>query len=406
MRQDRGRSDLITAPLPSGPLDRSTSALWPRATTLAPSVLSSGSAGDGVTVGARRTAVTDRAADLHPLAWGAWLCAGILMVFLTSNPLYVALILLSALVVYASRRTATRRALDVLLVVGVAIAVVTIPLNLLTGSSGATQLFDLPSVALPGWLASVTLGGPVTAESLVYATTHALTVAAVLALVCAFNVAVDHFKLLKYTPAGLAQLGVIVTISLLLVPETLRRIVSLQEARRVRGHDASLRSVPSLLLPILSEALERSVQRAESLDARGFGRLSLPANAVETLVAVAALTVSAASSFAYYYYPSSRIASVSGMAIGLAGIIVVGLRQARRSGATRLSHERAGVADGVVVVAALAGVVAMLVARAGSFGGVSYLPFPSLVSPQLHVLPVVACLALLAPALTMSGSRS
>ena len=379
---------------------------WRRASAASLSVASREDAADRTKAGGRREVAIARTADLHPLAWGAWLSAGIAMVFLTSNPLYVALILLSALVVYASRRTATRRALDVLLIAGVAIALVTIPLNLLTGSSGATQMFDLPSVTLPGWLASVTFGGPVTAESLVYAGTHAMTIAAVLAMVCAFNAAVDHFKLLKYTPAGLAQLGVIVTISLLLVPETLRRVASLQEARRVRGHDASLRSVPSLLLPMLGEALERSVQRAESLDARGFGRLALPANAGETLVAGVCLAVSAASSFAYYYYPAWRIGSVSGLAIGLAGIVIVGLRQARRSGATRLSRDRVSTADGVVVAGAIAGVVAMLVARAASLGGVSYLPFPNVVSPQLHVLPVMACLALLAPALTMSGGRS
>lgn len=326
------------------------------------------------------------------------------MVFLTSNPLYVALIALSAIVVYAAYRRASDRALDVLLVVGGAMALLTIPLNLVTGSTGATHLFDLPSLTLPGWLASVTLGGPVTAESLVYAATRAMTVVVVLTLVCSFNVAVDHFKLLKYTPPGLAQLGIVITISLLLVPETLRRIVSLQEARRVRGHDASLRSLPGLLLPILSEALERSVQRAESLDARGFGRLGVPASATETLIAVACLGISAISSFSYYYYPSARNAAFCGLALGLAGVVAIGIRQARRSSATRLSHSSMRMADGIVVVFAAAGVLAMLAARVASLGDVSYLPFPELVLPRLHPLPAVACMALVLPVLSLTRS--
>lgn len=340
------------------------------------------------------------AAAVHPLAWGVWLFGGVAMVFLTSNPLYVALIALSALVVYAAHRRTSHRALDVLLMVGLATSLLTIPLNLVTGSTGATHLFDLPSLTLPGWLASVTLGGPVTAESLLYAATHAMTIVAVLALVCAFNASVDHFKLLKYTPAGLAQLGIIVTISLLLVPETLRRIISLQESRRVRGYDASLRSLPALLLPILSEALERSVQRAESLDARGFGRLSLPPNTAETVAAIACLATSAVSSFAYYYYPTSRIAAVCGLTLGLAGIVVIGMRQALRSGATRLSRHPVTVADGAIAVAAVAGVAAMLASRVASLGDVSYLPFPNVALPGLHPLPAMACLSLLIPALS------
>ena len=347
-------------------------------------------------------AARGRAADLHPLTWGVWLFAGVAIVFLTSNPLYVALIALSAIVVYAAHRRGSHRALDVLLMAGLVTSMLTIPFNLMTGSTGATHLFDLPSLTLPGWLASVTLGGPVTAESLLYATTHAMTIVAVLALVCAFNASVDHFKLLRYTPSGLAQLGIIVTISLLLVPETLRRIVSLQESRRVRGYDASLRSLPALLLPILSEALERSVQRAESLDARGFGRLSLPPNAAETMAAIASLAISAVSSFAYYYYPSSRIAAVCGLAFGLSVIIVIGMRQARRSGATRLSHHPVTLADLMIVSAAVAGVAAMLTARAVSLGDVSYVPFPDIAFPQLHPLPAMACLSLLVPALSLA----
>ena len=336
--------------------------------------------------------------QLHPLAWAAWLGAGLTMVLLTSNPLYIALITLSALVVYASHRRAGRRAIDVLLVGGVALALLTIPLNLVTGSTGATSVFDLPSLTMPGWLAGVTFGGPVTAESLTYAAAHALAIAGMLALVCAFNASVDHFKLLKYTPPGLAQLGIIVTISLLLVPETLRRILTLSESRTVRGYESRLRSVPGLLLPILAEALERSVQRAESLDARGFGRIASPPELFETVAAVACVGVAAIAGFWYYYYPSDHFASAAAMAMGASGVIAIAWWQARRSGTTRLMLPRVSRLDRAVVGASLAAVVCLVLSRIFAIGGVAYLPFPSVSPPQFHPVPAVACLLLLIPA--------
>jgi energy-coupling factor transport system permease protein len=345
------------------------------------------------------SAVRARAkSELHPLTWAAWLGAGITMLLLTSNPLYIALIALSGLVVYASRRRPGHRALDVLLCGGVALALLTIPLNLVTGSTGATTLFDLPAVTLPGWLASVRFGGPVTAESLTYAATHALAIAGILALVCAFNASVDHFKLLKYTPPGLAQLGVIVTISLLLVPETLRRALTLRESRAVRGHQSGLRSIPGLLLPMLAEALERSVQRAESLDARGFGRLAAPPEPFDSVAAVASVGICSFSAFSYYYYPSTHLASAAGLVVGVAGVVAIAWRQARRSGATRLARAHLSSADGVIAAASLGGVGCFALSRVFAVGGVSYLPFPSVVLPQFHPLLAVACLLLLVPA--------
>ena len=78
------------------------------------------------------------ASELHPVAWAAWLCSGLAMVLITSNPLYITLIALAAAVVYVSQRRRGRRAIDLLLAGGVVFALVTIPLNLVTGSSGAT----------------------------------------------------------------------------------------------------------------------------------------------------------------------------------------------------------------------------------------------------------------------------
>lgn len=328
------------------------------------------------------------------------------MTLLISNPLYIALILGAALVVYASQRTRAHRIVDVLLVGGSVMALLTVPINLLTGSTGATRLFALPSLTVPGWLASVTFGGTVTAESLVYTLTHVVAIVAIVAIVCCFNVSVDHFRLLKHTPPGLAQLGVIVTISLLLVPETLRRVVTLRESRIARGYHFGVRSLPGVLMPLLAEALERSVQRAESLDARGFGSLSAPSRPVEALAAVVSLVVAATSSFLYYYFPAWHVATAAGLATGVFGMLCTAWMQTRRAGATRLFRRPFSRIDWIIGGGSAAAVALILVCRVAGAGGVAYLPFPLLTVPSFAALPALACLLLLLPIMVPQRQQS
>jgi energy-coupling factor transport system permease protein len=341
---------------------------------------------------------------LHPAAWAAWLAAGSTMVFLTSNPLYIGVIGLSAAVVYATHRTPERRALDALLLFSLAISPLTIPLNLLTGSTGATVLFDAPSLTFPSWLAGVTLGGTVTGESLVYATTRAASIATIVAMVCAFNAAVDHFRLLKLAPPSLAQLGIIVTVAALLVPETLARAATLREARIVRGRSGGLRALPALLLPLLAEALERSIQRAESLDARGFGRLAVQRGRGESVVAVAGVAVATVGAFAYYYGLPAALA-ITCLAGGALATVAVVWRTGRQGGIVTMRAQPMTRTDAVVLATSIAAPAIFLSARVAGFGGLAYLPFPELIAPVFDPILAMAALLVLAPAVVSLASK-
>jgi energy-coupling factor transport system permease protein len=198
---------------------------------------------------------------------------------------------------------------------------------------------------------------------------------------------------------------VIVTISLLLVPETLRRVASLHESRVVRGYRFGLRSLPGVMLPLLAEALERSVQRAESLDARGFGSLSSPPRLEETLVSVLSLVGAAIACFLYYYYPGWRIAAAGGVVLGVLGILAVGWRQTRRSRTTRIRRERFSGMDWIVIGGSASATVIIVMCRVFGTGGVTYLPFPSLTAPSFQVIPAAACLLLLSPLLVPREGR-
>ncbi len=348
--------------------------------------------------------VRPRVAAAHPAAWAGWLAAGMTMVFLTSNPLYLATIALVALVVYVASRRDDRRSLDLLLPIWLLFTLSMLPLNLLTGSSGATPLFDLPELTLPGWLASVTFGGTITAESTAYAASRAVGIMAIVLMVCAFNGAIDHFRLLKLVPPGLAQLGIIVTVALLLLPETVARATALREARLLRGHRGGIRAYSALLIPLLAEALERSVQRAESLDARGFGRLEAGSNAMASVLTVACVAIAASAAFASYY--TSHHALTMTIAVAASGAALVAVwRQGRENAAVHMRRLPLSSRDIAVLAAALVGAIVFVTLRATETGGITYLPFPEVAVPAFGPAGAAAALLLLAPALLFERVR-
>lgn len=355
--------------------------------------------------GATIATASQAARGLHPVAGAGWLAASLTMVFLTSNPLYVATIGLAALVVYASSRGAEQRAMDYLLATGVALATLTVPLNLLAGSTGGSELVSLPSVRLPAWLGSVTFGGPITSESLVYAAGQAAGLATLLVIVFAFNANVDHFALLKRVPAGLAQLGIIITIGVLLIPETLTRATALRESRLLRGHRTNgAAALVALALPLLATALERSVQRAESLDARGFGRIGRERRAREAVAAVGGIALAAFGAF-WYYYAHAPALALAAVACGIAVVGVTVLRTGRKPAVVRLSSASLGRQDYALLGISAMAVVAFAAARAAGSGGIAYLPFPEVSVPGFSPLPAIACASLALPALFAPGNE-
>ncbi len=342
---------------------------------------------------------------MHPGAWLAWLAGGCVAVFLTSNPLYLSLGLLAALGVYvAVRDTAKGRALTPFVALGLGLAALSVPFNVLTGSSGPSLLFTAPSLTFPGWLGSVTLGGPVTGEALVTATGRALSIAALVALAGAFNSSIDHFRLLRMTPRALSQLMLSLTVAIVVVPQSLAQARAVSEAQRLRGRRArGLRALPGLLLPTLHGALERSVQRAESLDARGFGGGRPATSVLPALAGVAGLGLCSWGAFGHYYYGASWL-SIAALAVG-ASLVALALLQGGPRRSSRLRQDVWRTRDGLVVAAAVvsAGLIAGL--RLAGAGDADYLAYPDVVAPGFHAAGALAFVLLMLPALLHAPGR-
>ncbi len=334
---------------------------------------------------------------LHPGAWLAWLMAACVAAFLTSNPLYLSTGLLAAFGVYASVWDAPkRRALTPFVAIGLLFALLSVPFNVLTGSSGPTVLARLPELSFPQSFGGVTFGGAITAEGLVTATDRALSIAMLVIAAASFNAAIDHGRLLRLAPRSLAQVMTMFTIAVLVVPQAAKQAHAVAEARRLRGRTTRGVAALAVLLPVLQGALERSVQRAESLDARGFGGGTSRASWPASIGGVAGLGLCCWGAFAHFYYGGSIVSSLA-IASG-AGMVVLALL---RGGGVREQHlKRDGwhVVDWFVGGSALMSVALLLGLRIASVGEAAYLAYPSVAAPAFHPLGAAAFVLLLAPA--------
>ena len=233
--------------------------------------------------------VRDR--PLHPGAWWLWAIGLAATASRTSNALILGLVVAVVSLVVWACRTPSPLAHAYRLFLRLALVVILLRLVLQILFSPRLPghvIVTLPSASLPEWAAGISLGGPVTVESLVAGFLSAARLAVVLICVGAVNTLTSPGRLLRSLPAVLYEAGVAVTVALSSTPEAILSVERVREARLLRGRPtrgpAGLRGTA---IPVLEGALSRSLTLAASMDARGYGRRA--ARGTRHRVAAAAL---------------------------------------------------------------------------------------------------------------------
>jgi energy-coupling factor transport system permease protein len=233
------------------------------------------------------------ATGYHPYTWLAWLATSATAALLTRNPFYLAILIAATAFVYAAltrhqkssgvasaaeTRTATWKPV---LKLALVLMLFTVLFNALTVHHGQHVLFTLPE-GLP------LIGGPITLEAVLYGMVIGLGFFALILVFSTFNSAVGPQTLLRLVPNFAHQAGVALTIAISFIPETLIAWREIREAQRLRGYRVrKLRDLQPLFVSLLGIGLDRAIQLAESMDARGFGgNLSAPARNERLLTGV------------------------------------------------------------------------------------------------------------------------
>jgi energy-coupling factor transport system permease protein len=115
------------------------------------------------------------------------------------------------------------------------------------------------------------VGGPYTLEALIYGAVSGLAIVLTIAIFAILQAGADIHDLLPLVPRPFYRAGAVVALALALVPQTTATFHRIREARSLDAHERSWARAAGIVLPVLLTSLERSLQYAESLDARGFG---------------------------------------------------------------------------------------------------------------------------------------
>ncbi|KUF14652.1 energy-coupling factor transporter transmembrane component T [Streptomyces silvensis] len=215
---------------------------------------------------------------LHPLAWWMWALALATAVSRTNNPLLLLLVLAVLGYVIGMRRTEAPWARGFKYYLYLALTVVAIRVVFrAVFASGITPhdhfLFSLPHIPTPDWYAGIRLGGPVSLEALLSAAVDGLRLACMLCCVGAANTLANPKRALRVLPGALYELGVAVTVSISVAPQLVQSVQRVHRARRLRaGRTKGLRALRGIVVPVLEDALERSLRLAAAMDSRGYGR--------------------------------------------------------------------------------------------------------------------------------------
>lgn len=254
-----------------------------------------------------------RDASPHPFhigSWSLWLAAAILAALGTRNPFYLALTIAVALMVNRSltsgditnqksetgspnqqtdkrlpttdnRNTQDAGRSTQLSGLWRVIVLVTFAVAIFKGLSyhiGETVLF-----ALPDWLPVI--GGPITLEGMVSAALDAVSLMAVLAVFAAFSAGADYYALLRSIPSAMHGAGLVTSIAITFVPQTIQRWGEIREAQSLRGHRVRrISDLVPLIIPLLAGGMERSVNLAEAMESRGFSRSTARTRALPPIV--------------------------------------------------------------------------------------------------------------------------
>ena len=337
----------------------------------------------------------------------AWVMLVMVLALAITNPLYLAILLLCVVLVatLAPREGAGVASFRALAIFGVLMLGVSVGVATINGNYGDHILFTVPGPQVPDWLGGLRLGGPVSGEGLVAAAIRGLAILCIFLAVGGFNGAVSPHRVLRSTPGALFHASLVLTVGLTLLPSSVEDVRRLREMRALRGARHGLRDLPALVVPAVINGLERSMQLAEAMEARGYAASARPPAAAR-LAASASAPCFVFAAWVWFYWVEWRWfgAVLAAGGLGLLGYWFWASGRAQQT--TSFNDEPVPPAQRALIAASAVTAVAVLVARSAGAGDLTYNPFAGLPSPGFS--PLAAGLLLFAawPALLTPWASS
>jgi energy-coupling factor transport system permease protein len=218
-----------------------------------------------------------------------------------------------------------------------------------------------------------------------------------LAVSAVFNDVLSPYELVRLTPRFLRSAGLVVSIMLAFVPQTVRSFRQVREAQAIRGHQLrGVRDLIALLVPLLTDSLEKAVQLAEAMEARGYGKSPTSDFRPPILMVVGLSGVLFGWLIEAYWHNRAGWAIIGASVVALTlGVRVVSLHTPRT---TRYRRQAWSARDTLLVVFSFAPLTVIVTVALLDPQALAFYPYPRVTLPPFDAR-LGLCLALLgAPA--------
>lgn len=323
---------------------------------------------------------------------------------MTHNPLYLAILggVVALHYALADAKRPHAQGWAALLRITMGLSLLVIPFNALFVHAGSHVLFRLPE----RW---PLIGGKITLEAVIWGATSAMGLLVLLAAFAILNLQVDQAQMLHLTPAFVYEAGLVTSIALTFVPQMMLSAQEIREAQLIRGHRMRrVRDMRPLVLALLTMGLERSLQLAESMEARGFGNARPLPQAKDVLYKV--LTIVSLGGvlgglFALTYFPGQQW--LGWLGIGVSALILLGVfwAQGKRVKRTHYRRERWSWQDGLAAGATVAALAGLVATRILDPTILVYYPYTRLL-PSFYPEVGASLMLLVVPAVLWTAGRS
>jgi energy-coupling factor transport system permease protein len=213
-------------------------------------------------------------APTHPIAWWVWAAGLAIVTTRTSHALATGLLIGVIVLVVVSCRVDSpwSRVFPMYLVLAATIVVVRVVFYVLVGiKTSGDVILGLPRIPLPGWAGGIELLGPVSLSGLGAAASAGLALAALILCFGAAIALTDPRRALRSLPASLHLLGTAAVVAATLSPQIVESWQRVRRAQRLRGlRLRGARAIVATSVPVLEDALDRSLALAASMDSRGY----------------------------------------------------------------------------------------------------------------------------------------
>jgi energy-coupling factor transport system permease protein len=333
---------------------------------------------------------------IHTWAWLGWLIAGLVVISSTRNPLYLIMFDLVLLILQASIKQSGRNLPITTLKFAASVLVLSTLFNTVISRFGDTVLLSIPP-QIP------LLSGPVTLEAVIFGFTNGLVLTGMFTLFTIINRVLPIQVIVRLIPQFLQPVALVTTIALTFIPATQKQFAAIREAQAIRGQRIQrLSDWLPLFIPLLIGGLERSMQIAEAMTARGFSASAKKKAPLQVpLLSIAALLMIISG---WLLQLASRVEwfGVGLILTGFVLLIILFVVRSRQTRKTRYRQEKWSRFSSIVLTTVLLATSLFLFYTPGN-ASLVYEAYPRALFPSVAFIQSAALLVFLVPLVRLNG---